>query len=78
MATALSPEIDVYAVQYPGRQDRHSEPFVESIAELADQVVAELQPVLDAPVALFGHSMGAVLAFEVAHRLDHDGEAVGP
>ena len=39
MATALSPEIDVYAVQYPGRQDRHSEPFVESIAELADEVV---------------------------------------
>ena len=73
MATALSPEIDVYAVQYPGRQDRHSEPFVESIAELADQVVAELQPVLDAPVALFGHSMGAVLAFEVAHRVEARG-----
>lgn len=73
MATALSPEFDVYAVQYPGRQDRHSEPFVESIAELADQVVDELQPVLDAPLALFGHSMGAVLAFEVARRLEARG-----
>ena len=70
MATALSPEFDVYAVQYPGRQDRHNEPFVESIADLADQVVAELEPLLDSPVALFGHSMGAVLAFEVAHRLE--------
>ena len=70
MATALSPEFDVYAVQYPGRQDRHSEPFVETIADLADQVVVELEPLLDTPVALFGHSMGAVLAFEVAHRLE--------
>lgn len=73
LATALSPEFDVYAVQYPGRQDRHGEPFVESIDDLADQVVAALQPVLEAPVALFGHSMGAVLAFEVARRLEASG-----
>ncbi|MBX7431138.1 alpha/beta fold hydrolase [Mycobacterium sp. Y57] len=70
MATALSPEFDVFVVQYPGRQDRHGEPLVESIGELADQVFAELGALADAQVAFFGHSMGAVLAFEVARRLE--------
>ena len=70
LATALSPDVDVFAVQYPGRQDRHAEPFVESIDDLADHIYAALGPLTDAPVALLGHSMGAVLAFEVARRLE--------
>lgn len=70
LSRALSPEFDVYSVQYPGRQDRHSEPFVENIDDMADQAFAELEPLTNAPVALFGHSMGAVLAFEVARRLE--------
>ncbi|MGE0220584.1 thioesterase II family protein [Mycolicibacterium sp.] len=70
LAAALSPEFDVHAVQYPGRQDRYSEPFVESIDDLADHIFAALEPLLAAPVALFGHSMGAVLAFEVARRIE--------
>ncbi len=73
LSRALSPEFDVYAVQYPGRQDRYREPFVESIDELADQVRAELGAVPAGPVAFFGHSMGAVLAFEVARRLEREG-----
>ncbi|PRC54601.1 thioesterase, partial [Mycobacterium sp. ITM-2017-0098] len=31
LSAALSPEFDVYAVQYPGRQDRYKEPFVGTI-----------------------------------------------
>ncbi|MDG4668223.1 alpha/beta fold hydrolase [Mycobacterium sp. 236(2023)] len=68
LSAALSPEFDVYGVQYPGRQDRHNEPFVESIDELADRIYTELGTLPDAPTAFFGHSMGAVLAFEVARR----------
>lgn len=70
LAAALSPEFDVYAVQYPGRQDRYSEPFVDNIDDMADEAFAALEPLTDAPVALFGHSMGAVLAFEVARRFE--------
>ncbi|MCH9667239.1 MAG: alpha/beta fold hydrolase [Actinomycetia bacterium] len=70
LATALAPEFEVYAVQYPGRQDRRSEPFVDNIEDMADEVFAALDPLADAPLALFGHSMGAVLAFEVARRLE--------
>lgn len=70
LSTALAPEFDVYAVQYPGHQDRYREPFVDNIDDMADEAFAALEPLADAPVALFGHSMGAVLAFEVARRLE--------
>jgi surfactin synthase thioesterase subunit len=69
MAASLGPEIEMLAVQYPGRQDRRRERRIEDIAELADLIFAALLPKLDRPFAFFGHSMGAVLAFEVARRL---------
>jgi surfactin synthase thioesterase subunit len=69
----LSPDIDVLSVQYPGRQDRRTEPCVESIDELADRVYAAIGPWTGRPLALFGHSMGAVLAFEVARRMERAG-----
>ena len=75
-ARALAPEIDVLAVQYPGRQDRFPEPVIEDIADLADAVAAELRPWCDRPLALFGHSMGAVVGYEVARRLENAG--LGP
>ncbi|WP_020121640.1 thioesterase II family protein [Streptomyces canus] len=65
----LGPEVEVLGVQYPGRQDRRGEPCVESMAELTGAVVEELLPWTDRPLALFGHSLGAVLAFEVARGL---------
>ena len=67
---ALSPDVRVCAIQYPGRQDRCREPFVETIDELADQIYPVLNSVINGPGALFGHSMGAVLAFEVARRFE--------
>jgi pyochelin biosynthetic protein PchC len=73
VSRTMAPSVDVLAVQYPGRQDRRTEPCVDSIDELADIVVGELQPWLDRPVTLFGHSMGAMLAFEVARRLERQG-----
>jgi surfactin synthase thioesterase subunit len=68
----LAPGVDVLAVQYPGRQERRGEPVVESVTELADLVAEALRPWLDRPFALFGHSLGAVLAFEVARRLERE------
>jgi surfactin synthase thioesterase subunit len=72
-ANALRPKTDVLAVQYPGRQDRWRDPLIDNIADLADAVTAALRPWLDRPFALFGHSMGASIAFEVAGRLAADG-----
>jgi surfactin synthase thioesterase subunit len=66
-------DIDVVAVQYPGRQDRRHEPCIDDLRALAGAVVDVLRPLGDRPIALFGHSMGATLAFEVAGLLGHAG-----
>ncbi|MER5206221.1 alpha/beta fold hydrolase [Streptomyces sp. NPDC002825] len=64
--------IEVLAVQYPGRQDRYDEPPARRVEELVDAVVEELVPRLDGgrPFGLFGHSMGSLLAFETARRVE--------
>ncbi|MFC7896898.1 thioesterase II family protein [Streptomyces sp. NPDC057381] len=76
LSHALAPEVNVLAVQYPGRQDRRGEPAARSIARLADSLVRLLDPGDTTPLALFGHSMGAVVAFELARRLEGDGRRV--
>src|SRR5262245_13700739 len=70
VSRALSPEIDVLAGQYPGRQDRLREPCLLSVDELADQLVAAIKPLTSRPITIFGHSLGATLGFEVARRLE--------
>ncbi|ROP28849.1 thioesterase II family protein [Couchioplanes caeruleus] len=72
VARALAPGIDVYAVQYPGRHDRRDEPCIDDIAALADRLHAAMAAWDPRPLALFGHSMGAVVAYEVARRLRRD------
>jgi surfactin synthase thioesterase subunit len=70
--------IEVLGLQYPGRQDRLSEPALDSIPALVEAIVPELRGWLDRPFALFGHSMGAIVAFEVALALEQqDVEPLG-
>jgi pyochelin biosynthetic protein PchC len=65
--------IEVLGLQYPGRQDRLSEPALDSIPALVEAIVPELWGWLDRPLALLGHSMGAIVAFEVALALEQQG-----
>jgi len=74
LSQELAGRVDVVAVQYPGRQGRQQERPIDSIDELADAVFAELGPMTGSPFALFGHSMGATVAFEVARRLEVSGQ----
>lgn len=73
LSAALSPHTRTLALQYPGRQERHSEPGITDLDELVSRISAELLPLTEpgrSPVVFFGHSMGALLAFEVAERLE--------
>ncbi|MFF3323115.1 thioesterase II family protein [Streptomyces sp. NPDC002889] len=77
LSRALAPDVDVLAVQYPGRQDRRREQPIADIGELADALAAEVHGELQGTYAFFGHSMGALLAYETTRRL-RDRHAAGP
>jgi pyochelin biosynthetic protein PchC len=68
---ALLPGTEVYAVRYPGRAERISEPSATDLRELAVSIAEAIAGEgWDGPVALFGHSLGAVIALETARALD--------
>ena len=68
-AERLPAELEVCAVQLPGRGNRLREPAIDNMRALVEALLPALMPQLDLPFAFFGHSMGSVLAFEVAQRL---------
>jgi medium-chain acyl-[acyl-carrier-protein] hydrolase len=62
----LPADVEVLAVQLPGRESRFTETPLSDYREAVSQAFAALRPLLDQPYALFGHSMGALLAYGVA------------
>lgn len=60
---------EIIPVGMPGRGHRRGEAAPASIAELADGAAEAITAVADRPLYLFGHSLGALIAFEVARRL---------
>lgn len=65
--------VEVCAVQLPGRESRWREEPFRRVEPLADAVTEALRARLARPFAFFGHSMGAVVAFEVSRRLRRRG-----
>jgi medium-chain acyl-[acyl-carrier-protein] hydrolase len=65
----LPPDITMFGVEYPGRGRRISERAINRIDILASQLVDALLEAPPGPYALFGHSMGALAAFEMSHQL---------
>ncbi len=75
-ALALPERIEVCAVELPGRGNRLREAPLKSVDEIVARLLPRLEPELDRPFVFFGHSMGAVLAYETALALRARGRAL--
>ena len=75
-AKAVSPAVEVHTVQYPGRADRLKDPLIRDIDRLSLLIAGAIAPLLDRPVAFFGHSMGASVAYETARVLQARGTSL--
>lgn len=69
----LPAEVELCAVQLPGREDRLREPLSTDLNELVQTLLAVLGEELDRPYAFYGHSMGALIGFELARELRRRG-----
>ncbi len=71
--TDLPPEVEVCSIQLPGRESRLAEPPFLQMGALLNSLSAGMQPFLDKRFAFFGHSMGAIVGFELARRFRRRG-----
>ncbi|MDA8018147.1 MAG: alpha/beta fold hydrolase [Thermoanaerobaculia bacterium] len=67
--TVLAPEISVWPVLLPGRESKIGEPPATRVVELVEPLLQAILGEIDRPYALFGHSMGSVIAYELARSL---------
>ncbi len=65
----VPPWLQVLPIHLAGRENRHAEPSFTRLDHLVADMAKELSPLLRPPFAFFGHSLGALLAFELARRL---------
>lgn len=74
-AQKLPDFIDVVPIELPGHGTRLNEPLYNSLQRLATEAGDALASLFDLPFALFGHSMGALLSFELAHYVRNEYDA---
>ena len=64
-----SADLEVVAVQLPGRENRFVEPLIHDMPTLIDQLESNIAHLLDKPLIFFGHSLGAIVCYELIQRL---------
>ena len=62
-------EVELVAIQLPGREERYNEPLLNNISQVIDNLLLHFNKYTDKPFILFGHSIGALIAFEFARTL---------
>ena len=65
-------DVEVCAIQMPGREERFTEEPIDDFTVLIPKIVAAIKPLLDAPFAFYAHSFGAIIATEVLRKLQED------
>ncbi len=73
-AALLSEDVELLVAHLPGRESRHRETALDNAAIIAAHVVDALERLPARPLRVFGHSMGALIAYEVAHQLQRQGK----
>jgi medium-chain acyl-[acyl-carrier-protein] hydrolase len=71
----LPSDLEVRTLQLPGRENRHREPPLRSIALAVEQIVGSLDGLLERPFSFFGYSLGGLVAFETIRLLRAKGLA---
>jgi medium-chain acyl-[acyl-carrier-protein] hydrolase len=66
---AMGALVQVVPIQMPGRESRFAEPQATSIHQIVQDISANHPHFTDQPYAIFGHSLGAVVGFELARKL---------
>lgn len=72
-APLVSAEVELFAVQLPGRAERFGEAPVDRMGPLVDDLLDHVAPLLDRPFAMFGYSMGARVALALAQAMSAAG-----
>ena len=66
----LGEKIEVCPIQYPGHDTRAREPLIHTAEELAEAMLEGIIPLTeDLPYAVFGHSLGAIMAYETVKQI---------
>lgn len=70
---SLPPDIEIVPIQLPGRENRLRERPFTHLTPLIQALLDVLPPMLDKPFVLFGHSLGALICFELTRQLQKKG-----
>jgi medium-chain acyl-[acyl-carrier-protein] hydrolase len=71
---SIPEDVEVFAVQLPGRENRLSEYPIRELTELIQKLAIEMSTYLDKPFIFFGHSMGALISYELTCYLSNKPE----
>jgi surfactin synthase thioesterase subunit len=66
---ALPKAVELIAIQFPGREYRLAEPLLTDMGQIVSALAEVMPPLLDRPYVFFGHSMGALVGFDVIRAL---------
>lgn len=68
-AETVALDVEICAIRLPGREGRHADPPFRRAERVAESLTPILQDFLDLPFVMFGHSMGAILAYEITRAI---------